>query len=430
MKNLKYSITLMLALVFATSCEITTINNPNGPTIEELTSGASLVDLQLLASGLEAVMRNDIEFYYWTTSIVGREYYDLRGTDPRYTGELLGAQGAVLDNNGFLTTRHFASRYRTIRNAYLLETATANSSAGLSTAQNDGLLGFSKTLRAYNLLLVLNHQYQNGCRLDTSDPDNLGAFSSYEEGLTGVMSLLDEAAAQLASGELPITSTIAEDAAEMRAFNRGIAARVAMYQGDKSKMLTLLSESSLDLADDMDEGFYHEFGGAVGNDQPNPLFTVTGQTFYMAGSDWLANIEMGDARVSEKTTQLADAVTLDGLTGDVQVTMFESNTSPIPIIRTEELILMYAEANVGSNNADAIDAINIVRAAAGLSAYAGGTDDADVMAAIMHERRYSLFGEGHYWLDMRRTGNLANIVVDRAGDVVHTQFPRPILEEE
>lgn len=140
-----------------TSCEIDPIFDPNGPTVESYLSGATTADLQLLVSGLESIMRNDMEFHYETVSIVGREYYDLNGIDPRYTGELVGAAGAVLDNNGFLTTRAFNAAYRVIRNAYILMESAEN--AVLTDAQRNGYIGYAKTIQAYMLLLELNRQY-------------------------------------------------------------------------------------------------------------------------------------------------------------------------------------------------------------------------------------------------------------------------------
>ncbi|RLD18965.1 MAG: RagB/SusD family nutrient uptake outer membrane protein, partial [Bacteroidetes bacterium] len=77
----------------AQACDIDTVDNPNAPTAESLLDGATLADLRLLAHGVESAIRNDMSFHYQTVSIVGREYYDLNGIDPRYTSELLGKNG-------------------------------------------------------------------------------------------------------------------------------------------------------------------------------------------------------------------------------------------------------------------------------------------------------------------------------------------------
>ena len=114
--------------------------------MESFENGATLADLQLLAQGLQSVIREDMQFHYWTMSVVGREYYDLRGTDPRYTSELLGQNGGDLDNNGFLTTRTYFGRFRSVRNANLLKQAVANTSATLSAGEISAFNGFANTL--------------------------------------------------------------------------------------------------------------------------------------------------------------------------------------------------------------------------------------------------------------------------------------------
>jgi starch-binding outer membrane protein, SusD/RagB family len=426
------------ALFLTTACEIEPVQNPNGPTLESVESGATLADLRLLAHGLEAVMRVDMEFYYQTVSIVGREYYDLNGTDPRYTGELLGEQGAELDNNGFLTTRTFAARYKAIRNAELLIKATQNANAGLDQQEENSFLGYAQTMKAYALLLALNHQYENGCRLDVSDPDNLGPFVSYQEGLAGISQILDNALTQLSNGGDRFLFNLSPGFAgfntpeEFGKFNRAIAARVELYRNNKTAVLDRISKSFMNMAGDLDAGVYHSFG-AGGNDILNPLYNVPNNDLYTVHPSWLNEADANDMRVAAKTTPLDPneitlPVQLAGLSGDTQVSLVPSNISPFPIIRNEELILIYAEANIGSDNNEAVNAINAVRNAAGVGPYGGATDDASLVNEVLKQRRYSLFGEGHRWIDMRRYNRIGEIPTDRAGDKVHVQFPRPVTE--
>ncbi len=435
MKLLKYKSFLVLILagfLLFPACDVEDYENLDNPTIESILEGATLADLKLLASGLESVTRSDMQFYYWTVSSVGRDYYDMNNTDPRYTGELLGRNGSQLDNNGFLTTRSFSAPYRVIRNANTLITAVENSAAGISVEEENSFLGFANTLKAHAYLLTLNHQYQNGCRLDVNDPDALGPFVSYEDGLRGVRDLLSTAQTQLNSAsdeflfQMNMGFSTPSDFAKVAA---ALAARTALYQGNLPDVNTDLANSFMDIAGDMSTGAYHTFGIA-GGDFRNPLFYVAEQDFYMAGNDWVANIEAGDSRAS-KVLELASPITTDDITATHQVQVYASDTDPIALIRNEELLLMHAEANLdGATNATAIADIDAVRLAAGLGAYGGGTSDADVMDEILQQRRYGLFGEGHRWVDLRRLGRLGDIVVDRAGDVVHEQFPRPVSEGE
>ena len=72
--------------------------------------------------------------------------------------------------------------------------------------------------------------------------------------------------------------------------------------------------------------------------------------------------------------------------------------------------------------------MNIVRNAAGIGDYEGATSNAALVDEILYQRRYSLFGEGHRWIDLRRYDRLGEIPIDREGDQVHVQFPRPANE--
>ncbi len=432
MKKYMYKIGLVIAMAcIATSCDLEDIDNPNGPSIGSVENGATLADLRLVAIGLESVIRVDMEFYYETVAILAREYYDLNNVDPRYTGELLGAGGGILDNNGFLTTRSFAARYRAVRNAELLLTALANSNAGLSAEQENGFSGFAKTIKAYQLLLVANRQFSNGIKVNSDDDTFTG---SYDASLSAIQTLLQEASSELtgAGDEFawPISSgfTGFDTPATFNQFNRALAARISIYQNDRGGALTALNASFLDLAGDLGTGPAHVFS-AAGNDILNPLFYVPDQDLYVVHPTWLTDAEAGDTRVAAKTTPFSGGtVTADDLSGDTQVTLYDANNSPVPIMRNEELVLLYAEANIGSDNAEAVTAINIIRAAAGLTDYAGATDDDSLIDEILNQRRYALFGEGHRWIDLRRFGRLGEVPLDRSGDQVFEEFPRPITE--
>jgi hypothetical protein len=79
----------------------------------------------------------------------------------------------------------------------------------------------------------------------------------------------------------------------------------------------------------------------------------------------------------------------------------------IALFRLAEQYLIRAEARAQQNNLGGAAAdLNMVRARAGLGATTAVTQ-ADLLAAILHERRVELFTEeGHRFFDLRRTGNL------------------------
>lgn len=48
-----------------------------------------------------------------------------------------------------------------------------------------------------------------------------------------------------------------------------------------------------------------------------------------------------------------------------------------------------------------------------------------LITEMLKQRRYSLYAEGHRWIDMRRYKLLNTLPNDRPGDHVWPQFPRP-----
>ncbi len=435
LKNKLSIIVLLITATFFVGCELDELPNENAPTLESFADGASQADVQSLAVGLEAVMRNDLEFHYQTVSYIGREYYDLTGTDPRYTGELLKGP---LDNNGFLTTRAYTAWYRVVKAANILITAVENSEAGFTDSVKQSYYGYANTLKAYALLMVANRQFSNGIRVDVADPDNLGPFLGYQEALTAIRNLLDDANTDLSNSpttfDFPISSGFDgfNAPATFATFNRAIAARVALYQNNKADVLSLLNNSFFDIAGGFNLGVAHIFG-LTGNDVVNAQFYVLGQSGqeYMIHNSWIADAEAGDTRVTNKSFMLPTPRLFDDLTATHQMALYRSNVDPVYLIRNEELILIYAEANIGTNNANAVNALNVIRNAAGLANYSGGTTDAELELEVLNQRRYSLIGEGHRWIDLRRFGLLNDtnfLPLDRTGDNALDAFPTPFTE--
>ena len=100
------------------------------------------------------------------------------------------------------------------------------------------------------------------------------------------------------------------------------------------------------------------------------------------------------------------------------------------IIRNEELILINAEANIQLNNLpQAVTALNVIRAGHNLANYSGAMTQSALISEMLYERRYSLFMEGHRWIDVRRYNLLNTLPLDRPGDDIWTEFPLPVSEQ-
>lgn len=427
--NINLGLLLLLAVCFS-SCQ-KDYGNLNQPTIESYLDNASAAQLNNLVTGTLSGMRITEGLYLDDIGAISREMYRFSGADPRYVTDLLGA--AALSNTGFYITNPWAARYRVVKNCNILLQA-AGSSSLISDGQRKGYSGFAKTMKAYELLMNLNLTYTNGIRVEVSDPLNLGPIVGYDEALTAIAGLLDDAKSDLSGADVsfPLGSGFAgfSDAVGFTKVNRALAARVAVYRKQWSAALTDLNESFMDLTGNFNTGVSEVFGTGSG-DQLNPAFFVQNSNgeVRLAHPSYADDIEPGDDRISKATLRNSPASS-GGVTSDRDVWVYKSSTAPIPIIRNEELILIYAEANIQLGNFDeAIDAINTIRNGHGLPDYSNSEPNTnDLITEMLNQRRYSLFFEGHRWIDMRRYDRLSELPVDREGDEVWDKMPVPLTE--
>jgi len=430
-------LTFLAAILLGFSaCTIDEIEDPNGPSVSGVINNASRSDLQLVVTGTESLLRKEINFYYFTSGIIGRDVYVFTSADPRYTGELLGRDQSVLDNAGFYGTRPYSGRYATIKNTNILLQAVANNASRLSLTNEEinGFNGFAHAIQAYEMSLALNLQFMNGIRVDVADPAHLGPFLTYNESLAAIASILANASTELANAGTTFPFTMSSGftgfntPVTFRQFVKGLEARIAIYQGNKSAADAFLTESFLDVAGDLYAGPYRPYSNASG-EQINEVYRTPNQSeAFLAHPSYITDIEAGDDRISKVAPR--DTIKLDGLTSTYDCVVYPSLSAPIWLIRNEELILIRAEARIGNNNVAAVEDLNVIRHAHGLTDYAGGTDDASLTDEMLKQRRYSLFAEGHRWIDMRRYGRLAQLPLDRAGDDVWQEMPRPVTEVE
>lgn len=422
---------LLAAVAWYASCK-KDYGNLNSPTIEAFLNNASQSELNNLVSGTESGMRNVVNLYLDDVGTIGREGYRFSASEPRYVTDLLGAANATLSGSNFYITNPWAARYRVIKNCNTLIQAATNSKL-ITEAQKNGYTGFAKTIKAYQLLLTLNLTYTNGIRVDVADADNLGPIVSYDDGLTAIAKLLDSAKTDLASADIPFTLagfSGFNDAAGLTKVNRALAARVAVYRQQWAEALTDLNASFFGLNKDFTLGVNHVFAAGSG-DQLNPMFIPQNQTgeVRLAHPSYAADIEAGDDRINKATLRNA-AASLNGLSSNRDVWVYTSSTAPIPIIRNEELILIYAEANIQLNNlAEGVKALNVIREGHNLAAYSGDVTQGALITEMLKQRRYSLFFEGHRWIDLRRYNRLDELPLDRPDDDVWTEFPLPVTEQ-
>lgn len=442
MRKFSYKIILFTLIIGASvSCEVQEFSDLNNAEVGNFEENLTRGDLQDLVGGILYSSRIRLDNYFDDNGVIGREYYRFSSADPRFTGDLLGREGLVLDNNTFYLTGPWAARYRTVKNANLiLGFIDGQDLSALFTPQEiNATTGFLKTFKAYELLLNLNLTDANGIRLDVADENNLGAFVNKAQALAGIRSLLEEGATELAGGgsNFPfILSSGFDDFNTPSTFlkaNNAIAARVAAYQEDFPAVLSFLNNSffTLDNAN-MNTGIFYTFSldqTDISNSLFNSIEGLTAADARVVQPLFVSEAEAGDTRL-EKVVELDEALSQDGLSGNYALNRYTSRTAPIPIIRNEELILLYAEANIYINKPEAINALNLIRASAGLVPYPGTDDTESLINEMLKQRRYSLYAEGHRWIDMRRYGRLNTLPIDRPEDDVWSLFPIPLTENQ
>ncbi|WP_370087416.1 RagB/SusD family nutrient uptake outer membrane protein [Ekhidna sp.] len=438
----KILITIIAAFV-AFSCEIDEQINPNAPALDDILESASKAQLNNLTAGAVAGMRTNHSIFVTAVGTITRELY-LFDADPRNRTDLIGTKG-TLSQSVFYTTANWTSRYRVIKNCNILLEALDVAEADVTNAEKAGYRGFAQTIMAHQLLVLWGAYYDSGVRLDVSDPDNPGPLvTNPNTVLQEVRDLLDDGLASLSGAEFAfsLSSGFAgfDTPATFSEFNRALAARAALYAGDMAAARAALTASFFDIDGDLSVGPKMAFSTSPG-DQLNDIFKPSGQNGdqIFASDTWVDEAQDPNDLRLNKVTERAEPFTGSGITVNYETNLYESAISPIDIIRNEELALIYAEANIGFDNTEALAGINAVRDAAGLTPLAGTVTVEDVLV----ERRYSLWAEGHRMVDLRRTDNLNEtyITLDNitttdsdgnvipAQQIIFTKFPLPLTEE-
>jgi hypothetical protein len=420
-----------------TSCSFDEQTDPNGPSLEGILSGASINQLNNLIVGIESTMRNSVGTQTVASGSAARELY-IFDADPRNTANVLGKNGSPLENSDFYSTAAWEGRYRAIKNANILLQSIQNTTT-ISAEQTNGYAGFAKTVIAFELIEVLKSYGR--ARVDVADDLNLGPILDFSEALAQVRLILDDGFSNLNSAGSSFVFNLAgfegfNTPSSFAEFNRATAAIAALYAGDKAAARTALSGSYFDLSGSLTNGPKHVFSQSSG-DATNPVFkgpsgateeTANNGDQIIVQNSWITDAEDGDTRVASKAAARILPTGQDGLNGTHETRLYASNISSIDLSRNEELILVYAEAQIGSDNLLAVAALDVIRNAADLPNYSGATDDASLVTEMLHQRRYSLWSENHRMFDLRRY-NLSNTLpIDRARDIVYNVFPVPLTD--
>lgn len=429
-------LTILFSLFFITSCSVDEVVDPNNPSLGSVTKDAKKPELQTLVTGLEARHR---DYYDGATEMFGsfgREVWAFFASDPRFVDHWLGTGVSETYTDFFASAGTYVTPYLAVKQANVLIQA-ANGSTVLTDAERGAYSGFAKTVKGHQLLYPLLQQFDNGIRIDVEDPLNPGAIEDYKTALSAIREILNQGFQELSgAGNIPFSLSAGyagfNSGAGLAQVNRAIAARAALYDEDYNGALTALTASFMNLnatsANGLMVGPAHVYGEAP--DLNNPLFYPfdrSTNTILIVHPALIEDATLGDGRLAKFAKRVNNPVTNSGLLGEYQDARWASNTSSIPYIRNEELILIYAEANAElGNTTNAVSAINTIRNIWGIGNYSGGTSKDQLITEILNQRRYSLWAEaGHRWVDLRRTGRLNSDNVDlRDGGVLFTKVAR------
>jgi starch-binding outer membrane protein, SusD/RagB family len=414
----------------ASACNEVTVPSLNNPIIESLTENPNIGTVNTATVGLLITLRDRVPTEASAMGILGKESYNLDQAEPRNVISYL--QGPI-EPGGFVQDLGWTGGYRNIVQGVTIleavdkiaETPTP-STVSYSLQQKEGIRGFVKTVMAMELLTQVRVRDAVGIVVDVSADRSapLGAIVSKADALTRIVALLDEAKTHLQNGgtafAFPIHTGFAGFAtpATFLQVNRAIKARAEVYRQQWASVLTALNESFIDAttatAANLARGAYHVYSTTSG-DLINPLFDQTPTRFYvhpsiLNGAQLRANGQP-DLRLTQKTAVGTGRTTVT-VQGTHKFMNYPTNTSSVPIIKNEELILLRAEARYQSGDiAGALADINFIRVnSGGLAPLVGFADATAFVDELLYNRTYSLLFEGgHRWVDYRRYGRLAQL---------------------
>jgi starch-binding outer membrane protein, SusD/RagB family len=465
MMTIKIRLLAAAGLAMVAACSEPTVPNLNNPTEEELATITDRGQIQSLATGLLDSDRQTQFNYVFFPEMIGRDILRLDGSDPRYIQGLLGAPNEV-SPSGFLGSGVWAGPYATIRGANLFITSITNagtiSPRPLTDKEKSAAIGFAKTLKALEYLLVIELRDDNGVPIITT-ADALSPIRCKPAVFTSISALLDEAISDLRSAgntAVPFAMpagwaafSVADGTGntDLAGLAEALKAKVEMYRGflplntagpsaaptasNLNAALTALDASfygAVATRAGLDVGVFHSYTTGAG-ETVNPFSDRS--VNYANMKVITEGAEIGDLRVQAKVDTASSIApkTVQGETSRYLLKAPSLPTDPIAVLRNEELVLIRAEVLWGLNrDAEAIQMINLVRQAAGLApkTAASFATHGDLLRGILKEKRYSLLFEGaSRWVDYRMFGIL-NELGTEAGNNPIPRLPIPQSEAD
>jgi len=439
---------VMAGAVTLAGCNLD-LTNPNNPTSAGAKANPRIASGRFI-NGVLATYRVNRTDQIRALGSFGRETYYMFITDGRFiTGPLRDWR----QNNAFDAGTQWAGRYGNYRNAYqaikFIDSIPTSPTPGqpltLRAEEKAGARGVLKTFIALELLHAIEARGPIGAVVDISDdPTEVFPLVSEDSVYKWIEAKLDEADAELAADTLAVfhfpvyagfSSGISPSAATpagFRQFNRAIKARAEVEHATAGCGATCYTAALTALTGtwiaaptaapgNLGVGVYSIYSTAAGDFSNNAANTGSlGSDLYVhPGIDAIPGVA-SDARYTRKLSPVTCGTTPDDARSEAGVSSthrpctFATTTTPIAIIRNEELVLLRAEAEwFTGNTAGANTDLAAVRTASGgatpATRFATPAVDSEFVSELLLQRTLSLYQEAHRWIDHRRFGRLADI---------------------
>jgi hypothetical protein len=473
------------------ACQDTAVPNFRSPQINPETPAG----IQYLVTGVVANTRSDLGQDIVSLSGFDRDMGVFTSVDSRFITELMG-DGNTIPNSDFYGEGGWSIEFENAKDAEAIIQDLPKVTPAYSASDASLITGVMKTLEAYNMMLVAETRDTLGVPIFgfVATAANPAPFLCIRDVWKGIAAMLDSAEADLDAGKpgpLPInlppgfgTANMAGPSGTAGTFaglNRALAAyakfqyayaatRVpgggtpatvstagaplvsALTSADSAVHASFLYNPSAltpptagDFSDPV--AVYHNFSSTSG-DVDNPVTFSVGQTTTLYVLDTVAAeiAAGGDLRANKLIVNTQAPNSAAGPAANAQaanmmtVGFYQTASSPIPIIRDEELVLIEAAIQLGEGNlSNAIASINAIRSNVGhVAIYNPATPSyVGVRDQLLHEMRASNIGEPgeerlmavrNYGLQIQQTQTWGPKTATNPGDTHATLLPVPIQE--
>ena len=420
---------LTSTLVLASACQ----DNPAAPSRDNVVAGSQQT-LQSLVTGITAQDRRVMQAgngYWIDASIMARDAIVPTANESRFVTEFYVTP---LDPSDFLGGADWTSYYQMLRASQIL--LKDPSYTALSAADQATTRGFLHTLDAQTYIREIEMRDQNGAVIQGPDATKQDPIRTKQAVLTYASALLDSALAELNAGSASVPFTLPSgyslhgdysQTANLILLNRGLKGKAevmrALDNGAAPNLtnaaaaitaldIALAGEPSPVTEEFLNTGPWYQYNPSAPESTPNPLSSAITSNYVT--DNFVNSFMPGDIRAANVIP--APKATVDGFTGSHRLKMTDPTngallSSPLPMVRNAELILLRAQAEIATG--DLVDATNDINAVhtveGGLPAYSTFTSSSAAINALLYELRYTFVTIGPQHMDALREYGMFNL---------------------